>query len=195
MKREVNYPQIPIEEERIEVPNQEEYYQPPQYQNYNDRGDMIEKIKPEKVAEIIRQKLLGKDLIDGKWVENPALKERKLTEVGAYEISNILLGASTINISISKLSDIEIKMRLRSTIKSLLLTELLNWKLFGIRNISQFYTTKEMVFTNTLAVLKQSENGSIQDLLKDTTKSNIQDYSNEKETAGKKFGRMIGVIN
>lgn len=162
---------------------------------YSDRGDLIEKIKPEAMVEIIRQRLLGKEFKNNQWVDVPALKSRRLTEVGAWEVANLMLGVSSINISISKLSDREIKERAFYIAKSCQRMLLSNWREYGISNVAQFYYVHEIVFSNTLAVLKQADSASIQDLLKGTVRGSIGDgmIPSGKESAGRKIGRMLGI--
>lgn len=168
----------------------------PQLSTPIDRSDIIEKIKPEHAVGIIRQHLMGKDFIKGAWVDVPALKDRKLTEVGAWELSNLMLGVSSINVSISKLKDSEIKERAFSIAKSAQRMMLSNWKDYGIKNVAQFYYVHQIIFSNTLVVLKQADDASIQDLIKGTSRSNIGDYpmSRPKESAGRKIGRMLGLV-
>lgn len=170
-------------------------YAVPQMSQYSDRGDLIEKIKPEMMVEVIRQRLLGKEFVNGKWEEVTALKDRKLTEIGAWEIANLMLGVSSINISISKLDDREIKERAYRIAKSCQRMLLSNWRSYGIVNTAQFYYVHEIVFSNTLAVLKQADAASIQELLKGTVRGNIGDYGmQQKESAGRKIGRMLGLV-
>lgn len=168
----------------------------PQMANFSDRGDLIEKIKPEMMVEIIRQRFLGKEFIKGEWVDVPALKDRKLTEVGAWELANLMLGVSSINISISNLSDREIKERAFRIAKSAQKMMICNWKEYGVKNTATFYYIHEILFSNTLAVLKQAGDGSIQELLKGTVKGNIGDhyYPQQKESAGRRIGRMLGIV-
>jgi len=171
-------------------------YAVPQMPNYSDRGDLIEKIKPEMMVEIIRQRLLGKEFLEGKWVTLEALKDRKLTETGAWEIANLMLGVSSINISLSKLNDREIKeraYRIARTAQRMLLS---NWKQYGIINTAQFYYVHEIIFSNTLAVLKQADAASIQELLKGTVRGNVGEYgTGQRETTGRKIGRMLGLVS
>jgi hypothetical protein len=168
----------------------------PQLTQFSDRGDLIEKIKPELMVEIIRQRFLGKEFINGKWVSVDSLKDRKLSEIGAWELANLMLGVSSINISISKMDDREIKERAYRIAKTAQRMLLSNWKEYGIKNASQFHYVHEILFSNTIAVLKQSGEGSIQELLKGTIKGQIGDpyYSPQKESAGRKIGRMLGLV-
>lgn len=159
-----------------------------------NKAELIDKIKPELMVEIIRNRLLGKEWINGKWEDVKALKERRLTEVGAWEIANLMLGVSSVNISISKLKDHEIKERLYRIAKSAQRLLITNWKTYGIRNAAQLYYVHEIVFSNTLAVLKQADEASIQDLLKATVFENRNvNQQPKKEQGGQKLSRMLGL--
>jgi len=168
----------------------------PQMTQFTDRGDLIEKIKPEFVVEIIRQKLLGKEFINGQWIDVPALKDRRLTEVGAWELANIMLGTSTISVSISKFKERRINDRAFNITRSAILMMLENWRRYGIQTVSHFYYISEILFSNTIAVLSQAEGGSIQELLKGTVKGSIGDpyMTPHKEGVSRKIGRMLGLV-
>lgn len=159
------------------------------------KAELIDKIKPEAMVEIIRHRLLGEEFFDGKWIPVPSLKDRKLTERGAWEIANLMLGVSSINISLSKLSDREIKERAYRIARSAQYMMISNWKEYGINNLSQFFYVHEIVFSNTLAVLKQADAASIQDLLKATVYEQRNVTTQPKEQGGKKISRMLGLTD
>lgn len=156
-----------------------------------DKSDLLEKIKPDLMVEVIRHKLLGEELIGGKWVKQAYLKDRALTEIGAWEISNLMLGVSSINVSISKLDDKEIKERLLRIAKSAQYMLVSNWKEYGLRNVSQQWYVHEIVFSNTLAVLKQADDASIQELIKGTVTENRNIQSEPKREG--RLKRMLGM--
>jgi len=157
------------------------------------RSDLIDKIKPEAMVEIIRHRLMGEEWINDAWTPVPALTDRKLTDRGAWEIANLMLGVSSINISISKLKDREIKERAFRIAKSAQYLLISNWKEYGLHNASQFYYIHEILFSNTLAVLKQADEASIQDLFKSTIHESRNYMSSPKEKGGHKIGRMLGL--
>jgi hypothetical protein len=157
----------------------------------SDRADLIDKIKPEQMVEIIRHRLMGEEFKNGVWISVPALKARRLTEVGAWEIANLMLGVSSINISISKLSDREIKERALRIAKSAQYLIISNYREYGIHNTAQQWYVHEIVFSNTLAVLKQADDASIQELLKGTVQEN-RNISSEVKREGR-LKRMLGL--
>lgn len=151
----------------LQAANQQAYG-PPQAPK-GDRADLLEKIKPEILVEAIRQRLMGKELINGKWIKIEALQKYALSEEGAWEISNLLLGTSGTNTSMSKLQDYEIKRRALSISKTAQLMCNANHARYGIKNTAQLWYVDEIVFTNSLVVFKQADGASIQELLKGTT--------------------------
>lgn len=159
------------------------------------KAELIDKIKPEAMVEIIRNRLLGKTWDNNKkdWVDVPALKDRKLSEVGAWEIANLMLGVSSVNISISKLKDREIKERLYRIARSAQRMMISNWREYGITNTAQFFYVHEIVFSNTLAVLKQADEASIQELLKSTVHEQRQITNQQREPGSRKLSRMLGL--
>lgn len=159
------------------------------------KAELIDKIKPEAMVEIIRNRLLGKEWINNQWQDVAALKDRKLSEVGAWEIANLMLGVSSINISVSKFKDREIKERAYRIARSTQRLLISNWRSYGIKNTSQFFYVHEIVFSNTLAVLKQADDASIQDLLKATVYENRNVTTEKKEAGGQKLSRMLGLSN
>ena len=152
--------------------NQEDYYPEDSMPSYyppipktSDRADLIDKIKPEPVVELIRNRLMGKELIDGVWMDVPALKDRKLTDIGAWEISNLLQGVSHIGVTISKFKDAEIKKRVRNICRTAQIMLVQNFDMYGIKNTAQMWFVHEILFTTCYALLKQADDASIQDLL------------------------------
>lgn len=138
----------------------------------SDRADLIDKIKPDAIIETIRHRLMGEELLDGLWVKNPHLSDRALSELGAWELSNLMLGTASINVSISKLDDDEIKARARAISKSAIYNCVVFWKSYGINSRVQIRYVNQIIFTNALVVLKQADAASIQELLKGTVQEN-----------------------
>lgn len=156
------------------------------------KAEIIDKIKPEAMVEIIRHRLLGEEYINNEWKEVDALKDKKLSQVGAWEIANLMLGVSSINISISKLNDREIKERAYRIAKTAQLMMITNWREYDIKNTSQFRYVHEIIFSNTIAVLKQADEASIQELLKVIVYENRNVSSLPKEAKSNKISRMLG---
>lgn len=139
-----------------------------------EKADLLDKIKPDLIVEIIRRKLMGEIEIDGKWVKNEAIKERALSATGAWDLANLMLSASSQNVSLSKLTNEEIRVRALSISKTAQSMCLKNWKEYGIKGVDQLYFVNEIIFTNTFITLKQSQDGGIRRLLSDTTTENRQ---------------------
>lgn len=157
-----------------------------------DKADLLDKIRPDVIVEIIRHKLQGEEYDEKtkKWVTNPAFKDFALTKVGAEQIANLMLGVSSQNVSISNLKDREIKERCLSISKTAQYMAIENWIEYGIHKKSQFYFIHEIVFSNSLVVLKQPEGEGIRKLLAGTlSEQRIYNQANEE---GKK--KLLGVF-
>lgn len=128
-------------------------------------GDLLEKIRPDDIVDIIKRRLMGQEWLNGKWVVIKCLQDKSLTEKGAFEIATIMLSASSQNVSISKLNDREIRERTRSIVKTVMQMCLRNWEEYGINGSDRFHFIKEIVHTNTFVTLKQPEGAGIQKLI------------------------------
>lgn len=132
----------------------------------SDKADILDKINPDRIVETIRHKLMGEDFIGSKWVKIAHLQQRALTDVGAWDIANLMLPVSSPNVSISKLTDAEIKARSLSIAKTAQHMCLKNWKEYGIKGTDQLEFVHQIVFSNTFITLKQPQDGGIRDLIK-----------------------------
>lgn len=157
----------------------------------SDKADLIDKIDPKIIVEVIRQRLLGNEWDGSAWKPVPALKEYALTERGAWEISNLMLGVSTVNTSVSKLKEEVIKARLKRLAKTAQLQLIGNWRQYGLKNTAQQHFIHELIFTNALTVLFQAGDGSIQELLKGTVHEN-RNVNTERKEPGK-LRRLLGL--
>jgi hypothetical protein len=176
----------------------EQQYQDSPYQNYpvpmvqrNDKADMIDKINPTLIVEVIRHKLMGQELIDGEWRELPHLKQRAISEIGAWDIANLMLGVSSQNVSISKLNDNEIRQRTLYIVKTMSRMLLDDWRAYGIKNTSQFFFVKEIVISNTFITLKQPEGEVRRKLLMGTTHEQTLHSDQDRN---RKKGFLSGLI-
>jgi len=145
---------------------------PPTIIHQGDKADLLEKIRPDEIVEIIRNRLMGKEFIEGKWEIVEVLKTRSLTEVGAWDISNLMLCVSSRNVSLSKLKDDEIKKRALNISRQAQVMCLKNWKEYGIKGTDQLGFVHEIVFSNTLITLKQPEGEGIRKMLMGTVNEN-----------------------
>jgi len=127
----------------------------PMMMSPDSRADVMDKIQPDRVVEQIRMRLLGKIEFNGEWISQPFMKNRALSEVGAWEISLLMLPASSQNTAMTKLDSGQIRSRLLNLAKTAQCMCLRNWKEYNIRGIDQLKFVHEIVFTNTLASLNQ----------------------------------------
>jgi len=178
----------------VNVPQQQQQtnsYVPSGQTVRNDKADLLEKIKPDLIVEIIRHKLMGEEFDQStkKWVFIKALQDYALTRLGAEMIANLMLGVSSQNVSLSSLKDREIKERCLSISKTAQYMALENWIEYGIKRRSQFYFIHEIVFSNSLVVLKQPEGEGIRKLLAGTiSESRVYSANNEPQDRKKLLG-------
>lgn len=155
-------------------------YAPPMAMPNNDKADLLEKIKPDLIVEVIRQRLMGKELVNGQWVSIPELQDRALTLKGAWDISNLMLGVSSQNVSLSKLKDDEIRARTLNIVKTAQYMCLKNWKEYGIKGADQLYFVHQIVMSNTFITLKQPEGEGIRKMIMGTmTESRVHSESRD----------------
>lgn len=180
-------------DEIIEVPDNYSMAVP---QSTGDKvtTDFLDKMRPEEIVEVIRQKLLGKEYIKGEWKSVDALKNRRLSEVGAWEISNLALGIANIGMSISRIDKNQANERLRSVNRSAQRNMVTSWRSYGVTSSSQYYYVKEILFSLTQAVLFQATGGSIQELFKSGIIHENRTYSDRpRESKIKRLGRALGL--
>ena len=143
-------------------------YNPMSY-SYGDKADLLEKIKPEHIVHVFMHQLMGERFEDGIWKKDPELQKRALAKIGAWDIANLMLSASSQNVALSNLQDDEIRARAMEIAWTAQVLCLRNWKLYGIRGRDHIYFIHQIVFGNSLISLKQSQNEGIRALLKGTT--------------------------
>lgn len=166
--------------------NPQQQYQglyPPLSPLTTEKADLLDKIKPDLIVEVIRHKLMGKDLIDGKWIKIQQLKNRAISDVGAWDIANLMLPVSSQNVSLSKLDNNTIRMRTLEIVRTAQEMMLKNWKEYGIKGSDQLAFIHQIVMSNTLITLKQPENEGIRSLIKGTRTETIA-YTDQKEKKG-----------
>jgi len=152
---------------------------PPTIIHQGDKADLLEKIRPDEIVEIIRNKLMGKDFVDGRWEYLPELKNRGLTFIGAWEISNLMLPVSSRNVSISKLNEDFIKKRTLNICKTAQKMMLDNWREYGIKSSAQLHFVHELIISNTSITLRQPEGEGIRKMLMGTL-SESRNYIGEQ---------------
>ena len=171
----------------VDDPNQQGMA-PPMGYKMSDKADLLEKIKPDLIVEIIRHKLLGEEFMDGKWIKVPAFQDRALSEKGAWEIANLMLPVSSQNVSISKLNNDEIRERTFNIAREAQLMCVKNWKEYGIIGSDQLGLIHQIVFSNTFITLKQPEGEGIRKMLMGT----IQEQSLHQQSEPKKGWSLFG---
>ena len=158
----------------------------------SDKADLLDKINPDAIVEVLRHKMMGEEFINGGWVKIPELQGRALSRTGAWDISNLMLAASSQNVSLSKLNDHEIRERCLSIAKTAQLMCLRNWRDYGIKGTDQLNFVNDILMSNTLITLKQPENGGIRELLKGTTQEHRMHSTIDEKRGFSLFSRKRG---
>jgi len=150
----------------------------------SEKADLFDKIRPEEVVELIKQRLMGKeyDIQKQEWYY-PKWKTKGLTERGASEIASLMLSVSSKNVAISKLNDSEIRLRTRAIVRTSMRMCLSNWIEYGITSQDQMDLVAQIVLSNTFITLKQPENAGIRELIKGTT-SEVKSISETGQKGG-----------
>jgi hypothetical protein len=132
-----------------------------------DRASIIEKINPDEIVELIRMRLMGKmrDNKTGEWNTVEALKNNAISELGAWEITNLILSISNANTSLSKLKDMEIRKRAFSVMEKAVKMMIANFREYKITNTAQLGYVAEIVFSITFITLKQADNEGIRKMI------------------------------
>lgn len=157
----------------------------------SEKADMIDKINPDKTIEIMLHRLMGEEYKNGNWEKRQELQKRALSYVGAWDIANLMLSASNLNISISRTKDDDIRKRILGVIRTAMIMCLRNWKEYGISGSDQVYFVKEIIMNNTFFTMKQSDEGNMQRLISGTQSE--QHIYHTAETGGK-GGILSGLI-
>lgn len=131
----------------------------------SEKADLLDKMRPNLIIEIIFHRLLGEIEMGGEWIQDSQLKSRALTKKGAWDIATLMTPVSSQNVSLSKLSNDEIRNRALSIARTTQFMCLRNWKEYGIKGTDQLHFVHEIVFSNTFITLKQPEGEGIRKLL------------------------------
>jgi len=168
----------------------EQYGYAPPLALSSEKADLLDKIQPTLIVDLIEHNLLNEVEINGKWEKADWAKgHNSFTKFGAHEIKTLMLPVSSQNVSLSKLKDSEIRARALSIAKTNQEMCLRNWKEFGIKSPDQLSLAHELVFSNTFITLKQPEGEGIRKLLKDTMTAEISPEPEELKGWGNIFKR------
>jgi hypothetical protein len=152
--------EIQPQQQQQQQPEQDEQQYMP-YATQQSKADLLDKIKPDIIVERIRHELMGERNIQGRWVQYPALKGKAISEEGAWQISGLMLSASSQNVALSNLTEEDIKkisLRVSKTAQYMCIK---NCNAFGIRGVDQLFFVHDIIFNNTYVTLKQCLNAGL----------------------------------
>lgn len=136
------------------------------YNLSSNKADILDKIRPEEIVEIMRNRLMGKELNKKlEWETNENLKDNAISELGAWDLSNLVLSVANPNVSISRLNDKEIRRRAYNIMKAAIKMILANWKKYKITNSAQIIFAAEIVFSMAFITMKQCEGEGIRKMV------------------------------
>lgn len=158
------------------------YYQPTIMPS--EKADLYDKINPAEIIEFIKYKLMGYEYDKNKqeWYK-PSWK-KGLSEMGATEITTLMMPVSSKNLIISKLTDDEIRERTRWIVRTAMLLCIKNWRSYGITGSDQIQLVKEIVLSNTFITLKQPENAGAREFLGKSTSEQKSIVEEQKQKGG-----------
>lgn len=166
-----------IEEYENQAPGELPYFK-------GEKASIIEKIDPEEIVELLRNRLMGMifDRNKGEWKTNVFLKDNAISEIGAWDISNLILSISNQNTSLSKLDDKTIRKRAYSLTETAVHMLICNWKEYKITNTSQIRFIADIIYSLTLITLKMADAEGIRKMIMGmySESKNINEMSNLK---------------
>lgn len=172
---------------------EEQNYDSPEmsYNLQNDRASIIERINPDEIVELIRMRLMGKikNSKTGEWETVSALKDNAVSEIGAWDITNLILSISNSNTSLSKLDDKTIRKRALGLMESVVSMMLCNWREYKITNTAQLRYVAEIVFSITLITLKMADAEGIRKMITSMYSENRSINEMGSTKSGKKVFR------
>lgn len=157
-----------------------------------EKADLLEKIKPEGAIEGLRFKLMGYEEKDKQWIKVNYLQKYAVSQVGAWELTNLVYSTSNQNISISNLNLEQINARSYATMKAAICMMLDNWDEYNIHSTSQIRYLSEIIFNTTYITLHQPLNAGIQRLIMGTqqeTRTVLDSPVQRKGLLGGLFGK------
>lgn len=148
------------------------YYQPMIMPS--EKADLYDKIRPEDVVETVKYLLMGYQFspIKQLWELNPVMKDIALSEVGATQIATLLFPVSNKSVSISKLTDDEIRMRTKFLVRTAMKNCLEQWEVYGIKTPATIFFVKEVVVSIAFITLKQPEGAGVRTFIQGVTQEN-----------------------
>ena len=167
----------------------EQYGNAPPLSLPSERADLLDKIQPNLIIEVVKHMLLGETEVNGRWVKDPYLQDRALSKKGTHDIITLMTPVSSQNVSLSKLKDHEIRARALAISRCVQEMCLRNWKEYEIKGTDQLRFIHEIVFSNTFVTLKQPESEGIRKLIANTTTGEISPQQEEPMGWGNVFRR------
>ena len=132
-----------------------------------DKASIIEKINPDAIVELVRRRLMGQiqDPNTKEWKTIEALKDNAISEVGAWDLTNLILSISNTNTSLSKLDDKTIRKRAYGITEMAVHMIITNWREYRVMNRAQIGFVAEIVYSLTFITLKMADAEGIRKMI------------------------------
>jgi len=132
-----------------------------------DRASIIEKINPDVIVELIRRRLMGQiqNPQTGEWETPVALQINAISEIGAWDLTTLILSVSNANTSLSKLDDKTIRKRSYEITDTAVKMMISNWREYKVTNRAQIDYVSEIVFSLAFITLKMADSEGIRKMI------------------------------
>jgi hypothetical protein len=140
----------------------------------SEKSDLYDKIRPEEVIETVKYLFMGYqyDKMKQQWILNPLMSSIALSEVGANHLTTLLFPVSNKSVSISKLTDNEIRERTKSLNRTAMRMCLYYWYEYGIKSPATLFYVKEVILSISFITLKQPEDAGVRKFIQGSTQEN-----------------------
>ena len=149
-----------------------------------DKASIIEKINPDEIVELIRRRLMGqmKNEKTQQWETVQILKDNAISEVGAWDLTNLILSISNSNTSLSKLDDKTIRKRAYGVTERAVHMIISNWTEYKITNRAQIGFIAEIVYSIVFITLKMADAEGIRKMITGmySESRNISEFTDSK---------------
>jgi len=152
----------------------------------HDKASIIERINPDEIVELLRRRLMGQiqnpqTLV---WEKVPSLKENAISEIGAWDLTNLILSVSNSNTSLSKLDDKTIRKRAYGITETAVHMMISNWDEYKVTNRAQIRFIAEIMYSLTFITLKMADAEGIRKMIMGmySESRNISGFEEQKKS-------------
>lgn len=132
-----------------------------------DKASIIERINPDEIVELLRRRLMGQmqNPKTGNWETKEEFLKNSISEIGAWDLANLILSVSNSNTSLSKLDDKTIRKRAYGVTEVSVKLMISNWREYKITNRAQIAFVAEIMYSLTFITLKMADAEGIRKMI------------------------------